>query len=206
VDGDGLVEINVPDRDTIDALNDGDWDLAEYVRREYDGSFTLRVVVDQDELAELAALGVGIGEVIEDESDWRAAKAEADATKARHRAAKAVAAEGASSQIAAFGILPTQHVTIIRAVTYEHYAGRYLYVESRVSTGLPGNAGPTMSMAWDNGDGATFGEPVPMGKFTDTDPNPDVYMSSSSKRRSKLRWFRLTKIWGPRLVRRTSNT
>jgi hypothetical protein len=181
VTGEALVEVIVPDRASIDQLVAADFDLAEYVSPNDDGTLTVEVFANNEEMAAIQALGFSLGQVIQDDQTYLDRVAEIEADKAKEADAKALAEEGiglaategaralASDLAAAAG-----DVTVMRVDYFENYHGRFLEVEARTSLGVEGG-GPSMAMTWDSGPGTPFGPPVSMGQYND----PDVANSIS---------------------------
>ena len=80
----------------------------------------------------LRAQGYTIGEVVADEDDFAARRAEINATTEGEALAAEVAKNGLTKAAKAKGAVNVPgHVVIQRAYTFTNYAGRFLYVEAR---------------------------------------------------------------------------
>jgi hypothetical protein len=177
-----LVEVTATSKAGIDELA-ANYDVAEYIRKNSDGTLTTAVYGDDAELAAIRAAGFTLGATIED-SNTRLQRAEArEAARAAEEKAAQLAENGAPKAGArARGDVPVPGETVIqRANTFTNYAGRYLYVEAhnKNTVAVPrnegGTEGPTLTLSYAGPDGV-WSEPVTMGAFVDRDPNPDTYM------------------------------
>ncbi len=187
---DKIVEITVADRAAVDVLIELDVDLVEYLREEEDGSVTVNAVLNDEEIAELEALGYVMGRVVEDHNTWLARHAERDAAleaeEASHEAAETGDVQGEELMqeaglrsiafMAAVEPAPNHEMTINRVDYFQNYAGWFLSVEvfNRGVNGT-GSTGPTVSFSWRTAAGS-YGSATTIPRFVDTDPNPDVYM------------------------------
>jgi hypothetical protein len=177
-----LVEVTATSKAGIDQLA-ANYDVAEYLRKNSDGTLTTAVYAEDSELAAIRAAGFTLGATIED-SNTRLERAEArEAARAAEEKAAQLASDGAPNAGArARGDVPVPGETVIqRANTFTNYAGRYLYVEAhnKNTVAVPrnegGTEGPTLTLSYAGRDGV-WSEPVRMGAFVDRDPNADTYM------------------------------
>src|SRR6201991_1178969 len=113
------------------------------------------VYLDDNSEALLRAQGYTIGEVVHDEADAQARRAEINATTEGEAVAAEVAKNGLTKAAKAQGAVNVPgHVVIQRAYTFSNYAGRFLYVEAR--NDLHGDTtGPTMSFTYTSPNGTS---------------------------------------------------
>ena len=179
-----LMEIHLPDRESIDALAEMGVDLAEYLRENDDGTVTVNAFVTRTERLFLEARGYRFGATIEDHATWKARIKEREEAIAAEETSQEVAEEGNKADITralmsrglprpmAFAAAsnaeeaPPGEVTVMRADYFVHRSGRFLSVEARTDQGT-NSGGPTLSVSWAEEDGA-FGSATTMSKFTDS--------------------------------------
>jgi hypothetical protein len=103
----------------------------------------------------LRAEGYRIGEVVADEQDSLARRAEINATTEAEALAAEVAKNGLSKAAKAKGAVNVPgHIVIQRAYTFTNYAGRFLYVEARNDLHTD-TAGPAMSFTYTSPNGTS---------------------------------------------------
>ena len=192
-----LVEIKVADRAAVEQLMaDAESVGAEfndhYLRQnEDDGTVTVQVLGDDDQIAALHAHGLraprhdrGRGRLLG--PDRRAPPAiEAE------RKADRYAETGISPDFNRFGLRAgvaatvTEEITINRVDYFQNYAGRFLSVEAFNATtvqqtggGQTAGSGPTLAVTWDAGPGTEIGSGGPrnMSPYVDPDPAQDTYL------------------------------
>jgi hypothetical protein len=183
-----LIEVTVPNQATIDSLV-AKYDMAEY-KREVDGGYIVHAYVNNEERAELKAAGYEIGRTIEDSNTGKIRMEQRQDIIDAETLAKQIAREGLNSKTKFQGqsVIPSPGDTVIqRAHVFTAATGpnsalqdaRFLYVEAHnKSTRVTGTStvtGPTLALSYAGADGV-YSTPVNMGRFVDTDPNPDVYM------------------------------
>src|SRR3954447_19299044 len=115
------------------------------------------VYLDDNSAAVLRAEGYTIGEVVADEDDFLARRAEINATtEAEARAAEA-AANGPKAAKAKGAVDLPGPIVIQRAYTFTNYAGRFLYVEARNALHANDVTGaPAMSFTYTSPNGTTL--------------------------------------------------
>ena len=119
-----LVEITVDSRAEIDELLANDFDLAEYVRENRDGTVTVNAYVTASERSLVAQLGGKLGATIESPATYAARIAERAEALAADRRAKRAAETGRTT----FGTFSSDaaaadNVTAMRADFFTNYAG-----------------------------------------------------------------------------------
>src|SRR5690242_15382111 len=126
-DGLRLQKVYADDPAMINALETQGYDVG-YVGERTEAA----VYLDDHSEALLRAQGYRIGEVVANEDDFLARRAEINATTAAEARAAEVAKNGLSQSAKAKGAVnvPGQ-VVIQRAYTFSNYAGRFLYVEAK---------------------------------------------------------------------------
>jgi hypothetical protein len=183
-----LMEVTVADQAAADQLV-AKYDAAEYKRVNDDGSLTLNLFLDKEELGQLKAAGYKIGAKIEDSNTGPQRMKERQEIIDAETLAKQVAQYGVKGQkFQGQSVVPTPGDTVIqRAVTFTDVVGpagarttaRFLYVEafnkSTKITGTSTVSGPTLALSY-AGDDGVFGAATNMGRFIDTDTTPDAYM------------------------------
>jgi hypothetical protein len=168
-----LVEVIVKDRFQVDDLVNANYDLAEYLRENDDGTITLNAFLSDKEMADLRKKGIKIGATIENEETQRAALAERQIALAAEERAARLAEKGLEKSggnergvnVADPEILPEAAVTISRADYFVNYAGRFLSVEAK-RPGINQSTNPTLSVAWRADDG-NYGSSTSMSVFND---------------------------------------
>ena len=181
--GESLVEVNLPDKGAamrlqLEAERYGIDFNEHYLRQEADGTVTVTVFGNDDEIAAIDAAGFEVGRTIEGRSTWRdrIQERQLDVRK-ENRAEDAALGEEV--------ITPRTHedeLVILRADYFENYAGRFLSVEAktRLATVDPEEGdytGPTLTLAWNEGAGTPIGTPArPMNVNVDPDTEPNTYI------------------------------
>ena len=113
------------------------------------------VYLDAQQENLLRAQGYTIGEVVADEDDFAARRAEINATTEGEAIAAEVAKNGLSKAAKAKGAVNVPgHVVIQRAYTFSNYAGRFLYVEARNDLHTD-TTGPAMSFTYTSPNGTS---------------------------------------------------
>jgi hypothetical protein len=184
-----LLEVTVPNQAAVDKVTTN-YDAAEYKRVEGDG-IVLNVFATAEEEASLKAAGYTIGRTIEDSNTGSARMEQRQAILDEEALAADLAENGmpkGGTKFEGKSVVPTPGDTVIqRANTFTDVVGpsgatttaRFLYVEAfNKSTKVVGNtvAGPTLALTYAGADGVYTTTAVNMGRFTDTDPTPRVYM------------------------------
>src|SRR3954468_23532328 len=113
------------------------------------------VYLDDNSEALLRAQGYKIGEVVFDDDDWQARRAEIARTNEAEAVAAEVAKNGLTKSAKGKGAVNVPgHVVIQRAYTFTNYAGRFVYVEAR--NDLHGDTtGPNMSFTYTSPNGTS---------------------------------------------------
>ncbi len=148
-----------------------------YLRHNDNGTVTVTVFGNEDELSALQAAGYDLGVTIEGPRTWedRIADRRQD-VRAENRADAAALDDPVG---------PASHedeIVILRVDYFENYAGRFLSVEAKNRDGgsTPTGAvytGPSMSLSWNTGAGTPIDTaPRPMGVNIDPDTTPDTYI------------------------------
>jgi hypothetical protein len=181
--GESLVEVNLPNKGAamrlqLEADKYGIDFNEHYLRQEADGSVTVSVFGDDDEIASLDAAGFEVGVTIEGPNTWRN-RIEARQTDVRkeQRADDAALDEPV--------VTPRTHedeLVVLRVDYFENYAGRFLSVEAktRLATVNPDTGvytGPTLSLSWNSGAGTAIDStPRTMNVNVDPDTDPNTYI------------------------------
>jgi len=184
-----LVEIIVPNRDSVQKLVLLGADLAETVNDNKDGTASVFAYVTPAERKYYEALGYKIGRTLEDYNTYLERMQERASLMAQQEASVAYAERGKNARLFApraeggLGSLLAQTppefedpgaLTVQRADYFENYAGRFLSVEA-FSALHTLQSGPTISMAWRTETGE-YGTATNMGKFNDTQNGAATYM------------------------------
>ena len=147
-----------------------------YLRRNADGTVTVTVFANEQELDALADAGYEIGATIEGPAIWRERTADRQAAVRAENRAEA-AAEGD------VGIQShSEEVVILRADYFENRDGRFLSVEAKTRQGgaAPTGStyvGPTLALSWNTGAGTPIStSPRIMSTNIDPDTTPDTYI------------------------------
>src|SRR5215210_5051347 len=147
-----------------------------YLRNNGDGTVTVTVFGNEDDLKALDEAGYDLGATIEGPAIWRERIADRQAAvRADNRAI--AAAEGES-----VGTLShDDEVVILRVDYFENYAGRFLSVEAKDRQGgvAPNGSyvGPTLALSYDTGPGTPISTaPRVMSTNIDPDTTPDTYI------------------------------
>jgi hypothetical protein len=147
-----------------------------YLRRNADGTVTVTVFANEQELDALADAGYDIGATIEGPATWRERTADRQAAVRAENRAEA-AAEGD------IGIQShTEEVVILRADYFENRDGRFLSVEAKTRQGGAAQSGstyigPTLALSWNTGAGTPISTtPRIMSTNIDPDTTPDTYI------------------------------
>jgi hypothetical protein len=165
-----LVEVTSDTKAGIDRLA-AQYDLAEYVRTNDDGTLTTAVYAEQYELDEIKAAGFELGATIEDTNTRLERSEDRDQARAEEELAHDLAANGApkgGAKLLGRAVVPEPGELLIqRADTFTNYAGRFLYVEAHSQLGTT-NAGTTANLALSYaGEDGEYQTPVTMSRFTD---------------------------------------
>jgi hypothetical protein len=181
--GESLVEVNLPNKGAamrlqLEAEQYGVEFNDHYLRQEADGTVTVTVFGNDDEIAALDAAGFEVGVTIEGPNTWRD-RIEARQTDIR----KENRAEAAALDEPV--VTPQSHedeIVVLRVDYFENYAGRFLSVEAKdrqasVNPATGAYTGPTLSLSWNGGAGTEIDStPRPMNVNIDPDTTPDTYI------------------------------
>jgi hypothetical protein len=181
--GENLVEVNLPNKGAamrlqLEAEQYGVEFNDHYIRHEADGTVTVTVFGNDDEIAALDAAGFEVGVTIEGQSTWRN-RIEVRQTDIR----KENRAEAAALDESV--VTPLSHedeIIVLRVDYFENYAGRFLSVEAKdrqagVDPATGAYTGPTLSLSWNGGAGTEIDStPRPMNVNIDPDTTPDTYI------------------------------
>jgi hypothetical protein len=190
-----LIEIKVADRAAIDELKAyvdsiGAEFNDHYLREnDDDGTLTVQVLGDDDQVAAIRARGYEILGTIEDEEAyWARITERVQAMEAEQRATEA-AETGETPDLNRFGLRAglaaaavDEEITINRVDYFQNYAGRFLSVEvfdrDTVAQGPTAGSGPTLVVTWDRGPGTDvgLGGPRTLSPYIDPDPALDTYL------------------------------
>src|SRR5829696_9603981 len=179
--GESLVEVSLSSKGAamrlqLEAENFGVDFNDHYLRRNADGTVTVTVFANEQELDALADAGYDIGATIEGPAIWRERTADRQAAvRAENRAESAAEGDiGIQSH--------SEEVVILRADYFENRDGRFLSVEAKTRQGgaAPTGStyvGPTLSLSWNTGAGTPISTaPRVMSTNIDPDTTPDTYI------------------------------
>jgi hypothetical protein len=148
-----------------------------YLRHNQDGTVTVTVFGNEDDLAALDAAGYDLGITIEGPQTWEERIADRQRDVRAERRADAAALDqpvGTQSH--------EDEIVVLRVDYFENYAGRFLSVEAKnrlggsTATGAT-YTGPSMSLSWNTGAGTPIDSPPrPMSVNIDPDTTPDTYI------------------------------
>jgi Zinc carboxypeptidase/Chitobiase/beta-hexosaminidase C-terminal domain len=176
--GRSLVEVNLPDKAAAIELqleaDDYGIDFNDhYLRTNADGSVTVTVFGNADELAALEAGGYELGTTIEGPATWRERAKDYQADVKAEQTAEAAALAAASAEVA-----PRGDIVVLRVDYFENYAGRFLSVEAKDGTRDPtATTGASLVLAWNTGAGTAIDQgPRTMNVNIDPDTTPDTYI------------------------------
>jgi hypothetical protein len=175
--GRSLVEVNLPDKAAAIELqleaDDYGIDFNDhYLRTNADGSVTVTVFGNADELAALDAAGYELGTTIEGPATWRQRAEDWQADVKAEETAEAAALAPASAEVA-----PSGDIIVLRVDYFENYAGRFLSVEAKDGTRGSSTTGESLVVAWDTGAGTAIDQgPRTMNVNIDPDTTPDTYI------------------------------
>ena len=176
--GRSLVEVNLPDKAAAIELqleaDDYGIDFNDhYLRTNADGSVTVTVFGNADELAALEAAGFELGTTIEGPATWRQRAADWQADVKAEEAAEQAVLAPASAEVA-----PRGDIVVLRVDYFENYAGRFLSVEAKDGTREPTDTtGESLVVAWNTGAGTAIDQgPRTMNVNIDPDTTPDTYI------------------------------
>ena len=180
--GESLVEVTLPSKGAamrlqLEADTYGVEFNDHYLRSNGDGSVTVTIFGNEDELEALDKAGYALGATIEGPAIWRERIADRQAAvRAENRAETAAEGESVGTQS------HTDEVVILRVDYFENYAGRFLSVEAKTREGgaAPSGSqyiGPTLALSWDTGPGTPISTtPRVMSTNIDPDTTPDTYI------------------------------
>jgi zinc carboxypeptidase/chitobiase/beta-hexosaminidase-like protein len=175
--GRSLVEVNLPDKAAAIELqleaDDYGIDFNDhYLRTNADGSVTVTVFGNADELAALEAAGFELGTTIEGPATWRQRAEDWQADVRAEETAEAAALAAASAEVA-----PRGDIVVLRVDYFENYAGRFLSVEAKDGTRGSSTTGESLVVAWNTGAGTAIDQgPRTMNVNIDPDTTPDTYI------------------------------
>ena len=179
--GESLVEVTVPNKAAaiqlqLDADTYGIDFNEHYLRTNRNGTVTVTVFGNEDDLAALDAAGYELGATIEGPATWEAHIAE------RRADVRAEARADASALGDPPVIVDEDEIVVLRVDYFENYAGRFLSVEAknRLGGAEPSGSdyiGPEMSLSWNTGAGTPIDAPPrSMNVNIDPDTTPDTYI------------------------------
>jgi hypothetical protein len=179
--GESLVEVNLPNKAAaiqlqLDADTYGIDFNEHYLRTNRNGTVTVTVFGDEDELVALDAAGYELGATIEGPAIWEARIAD------RRADVRAESRADASALGDPPVIVDEDEIVILRVDYFENYAGRFLSVEAKNRDGgaAPSGSdyiGPEMSLSWNTGAGTPIDAPPRlMNVNIDPDTTPDTYI------------------------------
>jgi hypothetical protein len=179
--GESLVEVNLPNKAAaiqlqLDADTYGIDFNEHYLRTNRNGTVTVTVFGNEDDLAALDAAGYELGATIEGPATWEARIAD------RRADMRAEARADASALADPPVIVDEDEIVILRVDYFENYAGRFLSVEAknRLGGAEPSGSdyiGPEMSLSWNTGAGTPIdATPRSMNVNIDPDTTPDTYI------------------------------
>ena len=180
--GESLVEIDLPSKAAavrlqLESESYGIDFNEHYLRHNDNGTVTVTVFGNEDELSALQAAGYDLGVTIEGPRTWEDRVADRRQDVRAERRADAAALDnpvGTASH--------EDEIVVLRVDYFENYAGRFLSVEAKNRQGgsTPTGAvytGPSMSLSWNSGAGTPIDTaPRPMGVNIDPDTTPDTYI------------------------------
>ena len=175
--GRSLVEINLPDKAAAIELqltaDDYGIDFNDhYLRTNANGSVTVTVFGNEDELAALDAAGYDLGTTIEGPTTWRERAKDYVADVQAEKTADAAAFAASSAEVAERG-----DIVVLRVDYFENYAGRFLSVEAKDGTRGSSTTGESLVLAWNTGAGTAIDQgPRTMNVNIDPDTTPDTYI------------------------------
>jgi hypothetical protein len=175
--GRSLVEVNVPDRAAaielqLDADKYGIDFNDHYLRTNANGSVTVTVFGNADELAALEAAGYELGTTIEGPATWNQRAKDWQADVKAEKTAEAAVLAPASADVA-----PRGDIVVLRVDYFENYAGRFLSVEAKDGTRGSSTTGESLVVAWNTGAGTPIDQgPRTMNVNIDPDTTPDTYI------------------------------
>jgi zinc carboxypeptidase/chitobiase/beta-hexosaminidase-like protein len=175
--GRSLVEVNLPDKAAAIELqlaaDDYGIDFNDhYLRTNSDGSVTVTVFADEDELAALDAAGYDLGTTIEGPATWRQRVQDRQADVKAEATAESAALAEAGAEVADPG-----DIIVLRVDYFENYAGRFLSVEAKDGTRGSSTTGESLVLAWNTGAGTPIDQgPRTMNVNIDPDTTPDTYI------------------------------
>ena len=175
--GRNLVEVHLPSKAAaielqLNAETFGVDFNDHYLRHDGNGAVTVTVFGTPDELDALAAAGYELGTTIEGPATWQA-RVQDRQEDVRAEARADAAASDVSEE-------DTGEIVVLRADSFENYAGRFISVEAKTRlASLDGSqyTGPSLSLTWNRGAGTPIdSEPRTMNLNIDTDTTPDTYI------------------------------
>jgi hypothetical protein len=182
--GENLVEVDLPSKAAavrlqLEAETYGVEFNDHYLRNNADGSVTVTVFGDDEEIADLDAAGFDVGITIEGPGTWRQRIKTRENDVAKEERAEAAALD--EDVVTPF--THTDELVVLRVDYFENYAGRFLSVEAKTRLGgstPTGGAytGPALSLSWNTGGAGSpiDATPRPMNANIDTDTSPDTYI------------------------------
>ncbi len=181
-----LVEVILPDKAAaielqLNAEQYGIDFNDHYLNHNANGSVTVQVFADDDQLEALEGAGFELGATIEDQNTWWDRLVERQAAIEAEAAADAAATGVSPLRRGGASILSHEdEIVVLRVDYFTNYAGQFLSVEAKTRLAhLTGNTydGPTLSLSWNTGGSTPISAgPRTMNLNIDPDTTPDTYI------------------------------
>lgn len=178
--GRSLVEVDLPNKAAaiklqLEAENYGVGFNDHYLRTNANGTVTVTVFGNEEELEALADAGYQLGTTIEGPATWSARLQDrAEAIEEEQQADAAARGDGD------VGEADTGEIVVLRVDSFENYAGRFLSVEAKTRNATMNGSqytGPSLSITWNRGAGTPIdSDPRTMNVNIDPDTTPDTYI------------------------------
>ena len=183
-----LVEVILPDKAAaielqLNAEQYGIDFNDHYLNQNANGSVTVQVFADADQVEALEGAGYELGATIEDQNTWwdRLAERQADIEAEAARATRPLSASRLSASGGASIQSHEDEIVVLRVDYFTNYAGRFLSVEAKTRLAHVDRqrrtTGPTLSLSWNTGAGTPISAgPRTMNVNIDPDTTPDTYI------------------------------
>jgi hypothetical protein len=175
--GRNLVEVHLPDKAAaielqLSADKYGIDFNEHYLRHDGNGSVTVTVFGTAEQLDALEAAGYELGRTIEGPATWQA--------RVQDRQADVRAVARADAAAADVSEEDTGEIVVLRADSFENYAGRFISIEAKTRLATMNGSqytGPSLSLMWNRGAGTPIdSDPRSMNLNIDPDTTPDTYI------------------------------